>query len=124
MKAEQRLKKQRQRRTFRVRKPVRRSAMAGRPRLSVFRSNKHMYAQIIDDSAGRTLVAASTVEKDVSGPGRYAGNKDAAVEIGRLIAQRALEKGIKAVVFDRGQYQYHGRVEALANAAREGGLDF
>ena len=123
MRAEKRIAKQRERRQFRVRNHVRRSR-AGRPRLSVFRSNKHMYAQIIDDDAGSTLVAASTVEKDVSGSGSYAGNKAAAETVGKLIAQRALEKGIRQVVFDRGPYQYHGRVAVLADAARSSGLEF
>ena len=123
MSVKQRLAKQRERRTFRVRNQVRRSAN-GRPRLSVFRSNKHMYAQVIDDTAGQTLVSASTVEKDVAGAGSNGGNKDAATKVGQLIAQRAAEKGIKEVVFDRGRYKYHGRVAALAVAAREAGLEF
>jgi large subunit ribosomal protein L18 len=111
------------RRRFRVRNSIRRSAN-GRPRLSVFRSNKHIYAQIIDDEAGRTLVAASTMEKSVAGAGGYGGNKQHAAQIGKLVAQRAIEQGIKEVVFDRGPYQYHGRVAALADAAREAGLQF
>jgi large subunit ribosomal protein L18 len=115
--------KQRQRRRFRVRNRLR-SSRTSRPRLSVFRSNRHMYAQIIDDVAGETLVAASTMEKAVSGPGSYAGNKAAAESVGKLIAERAIEKGIKQVVFDRGPYQYHGRVASLADAARRGGLEF
>ena len=123
MKVKQRIAKRRQRRTFRVRNQIRRTAV-GRPRLSVFRSNKHMHAQIIDDTAGRTLVAASTVEKDVFGSGKYAGNKAAAAKVGELLAKRALKEGIKQVVFDRGPYKYHGRVEALAVAARAGGLEF
>ncbi|MEX0701564.1 MAG: 50S ribosomal protein L18 [Planctomycetales bacterium] len=120
MKAKKRLAKQRQRREFRVRNHIR----SVRPRLSVFRSNVHMYAQIIDDSSGRTLAAASTLDKDVAGPGAYGGNQDAAARVGKLIAQRAVEQGIKYVVFDRGSYRYHGRVAALATAAREGGLQF
>jgi large subunit ribosomal protein L18 len=96
----------------------------GKPRLSVFRSNKHMYAQIIDDESGQTLVSASTVEKALFGPGSYAGNKDAAAKVGTLLAERAKERGIEVVVFDRGDYKYHGRVAALADAAREGGLQF
>ena len=108
------------RRRFRVRNMIRRSAN-GRPRLSVFRSNKHIYAQIIDDEAGKTLVSASTIEKGASG---YGGNKQHAAQIGKLVAQRAIENGIKEVVFDRGPYQYHGRVAALADAAREAGLQF
>ena len=95
-----------------------------RLRLSVFRSHKHMYAQIIDDHAGRTLVATSTREKDLRGQLRYGGNKTAAAAIGKVLAQRALEAGIKEVAFDRREYRYHGRVAALADAAREAGLVF
>lgn len=123
MKVLKRIQKQRQRRLYRVRNRVRRSAR-GKPRLSVFRSNKHIYAQIIDDETGRTLVSASTLQKDLFGPGKDAGNKQAAGKVGSLIAQRAREQGIEEVVFDRGGYQYHGRVAALADAAREGGLKF
>ena len=123
MRASKKLIKRRERRQFRVRNSVRRAA-TGRPRLSVFRSNKHIYAQIIDDVQGVTLVAASTVEKALGGAGSYAGNKDSAQKIGKIIAERALEKGIKEVIFDRGHYQYHGRVRELAEAAREGGLQF
>lgn len=123
MKVEQRIAKRRQRRTFRVRNQVRR-AERGKPRLSVFRSHKHMYAQIIDDEAGRTLAAASTLEKSLNGKGNYGGNKDAASRVGQLLAERARERGIERVVFDRGPYKYHGRVQALAEAAREGGLEF
>ncbi|AEV38367.1 Ribosomal protein L18, bacterial [Pseudovibrio sp. FO-BEG1] len=94
----------------------------GRPRLSVFRSSKQIYAQIIDDSKGVTLASASTIEKDVKV--EYGGNKDAAAVVGKLIAERAIAAGIKEVVFDRGGYIYHGRVKALADAAREGGLNF
>ena len=94
---------------------------ASRPRLAVFRSNIHIYAQVIDDSKGVTIVAASSVEK--SGIAR-GGNVAAAKAIGKSIAERAKEKGIKQVVFDRGGYQYHGRVKALADAAREAGLEF
>jgi large subunit ribosomal protein L18 len=92
-----------------------------RPRLSVFRSGGNIYAQVIDDVSQTTVVSASTVEKDFSGSG---GNVAAASEIGKLIAQRAIAKGIEAVVFDRGGYIYHGRVKALAEGAREGGLKF
>ena len=92
-----------------------------RPRLCVFRSEKHIYAQVIDDVAGKTLVSASTVEKDFT---EYGGNKDAAKKIGLLIAERAKGAGIETVVFDRGGYIYHGRVQALADGAREGGLKF
>ncbi|MCA9072893.1 MAG: 50S ribosomal protein L18, partial [Planctomycetaceae bacterium] len=113
------------RRRFRVRNSVRRAARAtARPRLSVFRSNKHIYAQVIDDLEGRTLASASTMEKDVAGSGGYGGNKEFAAKIGKLIAERAMEKGVKEVVFDRGPYQYHGRIAALADAAREAGLQF
>ena len=92
-----------------------------RPRLAVFRSVKHIYAQVIDDAAGRTVAAASSNEKGASFVG---GNIAGAKEVGRLVAERAKEKGIKSVVFDRGGYQYHGRVKALADAAREAGLEF
>ena len=92
-----------------------------RPRLSVFRSEKNIYAQVIDDVAGNTLVSASSVEKDFEGSG---GNKEAAKKVGRLVAERALAKGIEEVVFDRGGYIYHGRVKELADGAREGGLKF
>ena len=97
------------------------SGTAERPRLSVFRSENNIYAQIIDDVAGNTLVSASTVEKSFEGNG---GNCDAAKKIGAAIAERALQKGIEEVVFDRGGYIYHGRVKALAEGAREGGLKF
>ena len=109
---------QRIKRHARVRGKI--SGTAERPRLSVFRSEKNIYAQIIDDVAGNTLVAASSVEKDF-GPGS---NKEAARKVGKLIAERALAKGIEEVVFDRGGYIYHGRVAALAEGAREGGLEF
>lgn len=95
-----------------------------RPRLSVFRSHKHVYAQIIDDEAGRTLAAASTLDKQLHHQVPYGGNKDAATAVGKAIAQRALEAGIKEVVLDRREYKYHGRVAALADAAREAGLEF
>ncbi len=123
MKIEKKLQKRGERRRFRVRNHIQRAAH-GRPRLSVFRSNRHMYAQIIDDARGHTLVAASTLEKGVSGPGSTAGDKESAVKVGKLLAERALEQGIKQVVLDRGGYQYHGRVAALATAARETGLEF
>ena len=96
-----------------------------RPRLSVFRSLKHMVAQIIDDEAGHTLVAASSVEPEIRTTlGGRTGNAEAAKTVGRLVAERALAKGIKAVVFDRGGHLFHGRVKALADAAREAGLEF
>ena len=97
------------------------SGIPERPRLDVFRSNMHIYAQIIDDVNGVTLCAASTVEKAFTGNG---GNKEAAREVGKLIAQRAADKGITNVVFDRGGYIFHGRVKELADGAREGGLNF
>jgi large subunit ribosomal protein L18 len=96
----------------------------GRPRLSVFRSGKHIYAQIIDDSAGKTLAAASTLDKDLRAALKTGADKDAASAVGKLIAERSKAAGVLAVVFDRGSYLYHGRVKALAEAAREGGLDF
>jgi large subunit ribosomal protein L18 len=114
--------RQRSRRQFRVRKRIR--GTAARPRLTVFRSHKHVYAQVIDDGAGRTLAAASTVDKDLRGEVRYGGNKTAAQAVGKAIAARALAAGVKQVAFDRGSCQYQGRVEALAAAAREAGLDF
>ena len=113
---------QRERRSFRVRKRTR--GTTERPRLSVFRSHKHMYVQVIDDVAGRTLAAASTVDKDLRGEVNYGGNKTAAQAVGKAIAERALAAGIKKVAFDRGGCQYHGRVAALADAAREAGLSF
>ena len=101
-----------------------RQAGGGRPRLSVFRSGKHIYAQVIDDRKGLTLASASSLDKDVKGKLKTGADKGAAAEVGKLIAQRAIAAGVKEVVFDRGGYMYHGRVEALANAAREGGLEF
>ena len=108
---------------LRIHKRIRRkiSGSPERPRLAVFRSVKHIYAQIIDDASGHTVAAASSVEKSASFNG---GNVGGAKEVGRLVAERAKEKGIKSVVFDRGGYLYHGRIKALADAAREGGLDF
>ena len=117
-----RLQRQRQRRTFRVRNRLK--SYASRLRLSVFRSHKHIYAQIIDDSAGRTLVAASTLDKQLRGQITYGGNKTAAAMVGKLLAERALNSGIKEVYFDRGRYKYHGRLAALADAARQAGLVF
>jgi len=101
-----------------------RRAGGGRPRLSVFRSGKHIYAQIIDDAQGVTLAAASTAEKDVRGKVKTGADKSAAGEVGKLVAERASKAGVKDVVFDRGGYKYHGRVKALAEAAREAGLSF
>ena len=110
---------QRIKRHTRVRGKI--SGTAERPRLSVFRSEKNIYAQIIDDVAGNTLVSASSVEKDFEGSGS---NKEAARKVGKLVAERAAAKGIEEVVFDRGGYIYHGRVAELAEGAREGGLKF
>ena len=100
------------------------SGTATRPRLAVFRSNNHMYAQIIDDTVGNTLVAASTLEKDVKAEIEKTNNVDAAAYLGTVIAKRAIEKGIKEVVFDRGGFIYQGKIKALAEAAREAGLEF
>lgn len=100
------------------------SGTTQRPRLAVFRSNNHMYAQIIDDTVGNTIVSASTLDKDVKGAVEKTNNVDAAAQVGTVIAKRALEKGITTVVFDRGGYIYHGKVQALADAAREAGLTF
>ena len=100
------------------------SGTAECPRLAVFRSNNHMYAQIIDDTVGNTLVSASTLQKDVKANLEKTNNVDAAAYLGKVIAEKALEKGIKDVVFDRGGFIYHGKVQALADAAREAGLDF
>jgi large subunit ribosomal protein L18 len=111
------------RREIRVRKTLKKLAGA-RPRLSVFRSSTHIYAQVIDDKQGRTLAAASTVEKDLRGKLKSGANKEAAAEVGKLLAERAKAAGIDKVVFDRGAYLFHGRVKALAEAAREGGLEF
>jgi large subunit ribosomal protein L18 len=107
---------------YRIRRKI--SGSPTRPRLCVYRSLNHIYAQIVDDSEGRTLVAASTVEKEVSGDLKSSGNIPAAKAVGKVVAERARAKGIEAVVFDRGGYLYHGRVKALADAAREAGLKF
>ena len=112
-----------ERRRARVRTQIRKKSI-GRPRLSVFRSSLHIYVQIIDDVNGNTLAAASTVDKELKGKIKTGANIDAAKAVGKLIAERAVSKGIKEVVFDRGGYIYHGRVKALADAAREGGLAF
>ena len=100
------------------------SGTAERPRLAVFRSNNHMYAQIIDDTVGNTLVAASTLEKEIKAELEKTNNVDAAAYLGTVIAKRAIEKGIKQVVFDRGGFIYQGKIAALADAAREAGLEF
>ena len=112
------IRKQRIRRRRRVRKPL--NGTAERPRLSVHRTNKHIYCQVIDDVARKTLVSASTRDKSVKL--KATGNVDAATEIGKKLAEKALEAGIKTVSFDRGRYKYHGRVKAIAEAAREAGL--
>ncbi len=101
-----------------------RQKSGGRVRLSVFRSSKHIYAQVIDDVAGRTLATASSIETDMRRDLKTGADKDAATAVGKLLAERALAAGVKEVVFDRGSYLYHGRVKALAEAAREGGLAF
>ncbi len=107
----------------RIRKRV--AGTPERPRLAVFRSQSHIYAQLIDDDAGRTLCSASSLDKELKGDGAKRGaNVDSAKKVGQLIASRAKEKGIEAVVFDRGGFQYHGRIKALADAARESGLKF
>jgi large subunit ribosomal protein L18 len=114
-------------RTLRRKATVRRAiklAGCGRARLSVFRSSKHIYAQVIDDVKGVTLAAASSLEKEMRAAGKTGANVEAAKSVGKLVAQRAIEKGVKDVVFDRGGYLFHGRVKALADAAREGGLKF
>ena len=110
----------RSRRRIGIRKRI--GGTTTRPRLAIFKSLNHLYAQVIDDLAGRTLCAASTQESELKLA--KTGNKDAAAAVGTLLAQRATEKGIKAVVFDRGGFKYHGRVKALGDAARKGGLDF
>ncbi len=111
------------RRQKRVRSTLQQRAK-GRPRLSVFRSNLHIYAQVIDDQDGKTLAAASSLDKDLKDKMKSGGNRNAAEEVGKLIAQRATAAGIKQVIFDRGPYLFHGRIKALADAAREGGLSF
>ena len=118
-----RLKITNDRRKKRVRLSLRRTA-SGRPRLSVFRSSKHIYAQVIDDASQNTLCAASTLDKDLRPSLKAGGTCDASVAVGELVARRALAKGIQQVVFDRGGNLYHGRVKALADAAREAGLQF
>jgi len=122
MNHEKTIRQQRQRRRFRVRNRIK--ADSTRPRLAVFRSHKHIYAQLVDDAQGRTLCTASTADKDLSGELKYGGNKTAAQVVGKAIAERALAAGVKLVAFDRRDYQYHGRVAALADAAREAGLNF
>jgi large subunit ribosomal protein L18 len=111
------------RRSHRVRQALKRAAN-GRVRLSVFRSSKHIYAQVIDDIAGKTMAAASTLDKDLKGSLAKGCDLAAAQAVGKLVAERALAAGVKDVIFDRGGYIYHGRVKALADAAREAGLNF
>ena len=111
------------RRKQRVRLALRRTAN-GRPRLSIFRSSKHIYAQVIDDLKGETLASASSLEKAMRDGGKTGADVDAAQAVGKLLAERAVKNGVKEVIFDRGQYLFHGRVKALADAAREGGLSF
>ena len=113
-----------ERRKTRNRRNLLRLALGKRPRLSVYRSGRHIYAQVIDDAEGRTLAAASTLEKDLKGRIKTGADRAAATEVGKLVAERAKAAGITAVVFDRGGYLYHGRVKALADGAREGGLEF
>ena len=122
MKKQKLVNKQRWRRTNRVRKKI--NGTADCPRLTVNRSNKHLYCQLIDDEAGRTICSASTRDKALAGKVNYGGNCDAAKVIGAALAERAKEAGITEVKFDRGSYKFHGRVAELANAAREAGLKF
>ena len=113
---------QRQWRRFRVRKRIRGSAE--RPRLAVFRSHRHLICQVIDDANGKTLVAVGTKDKDLQANVKYGGNRAAAQTVGKVLAEKAIAAGIKQVAFDRGHYKYHGRVAALADAARQAGLSF
>ena len=111
------------RRKIRARVQIRKHS-SDRPRLSVFRSSKHIYAQVIDDASGRTVAAASSLDKDLRGKIKNGADKDAAVEIGKVVAERAVKAGVSTVVFDRGGYRFHGRIKALADAARKSGLSF
>jgi large subunit ribosomal protein L18 len=115
--------KQVERRKARIRRTIK-AAASGRPRLSVFRSSKHIYAQVIDDRKGATVASASSIEKDLRAGLKTGADIGAAKAVGKLVAARATAAGVKEVVFDRGNYLYHGRVKALADAAREGGLSF
>tara|TARA_Y100000590_G_scaffold219016_1_gene248116 strand:+ start:1229 stop:1588 length:360 start_codon:yes stop_codon:yes gene_type:complete len=110
-------------RQTRIRVKIKKSAN-GRYRLSVFRSSNNIYAQIIDDDKGKTLLSASTLEKTIKSKIKNTGNKEAASEMGKILAEKAIKKGIKKVVFDRGKYLFHGRIKALADSARKAGLDF
>lgn len=114
--------KSRKKRHLRVRKHI--QGTVARPRLNVFRSSKHMYAQVIDDTSGVTIASASTLDAELKNEVGNGGSVEAARKVGALIAKRAVDKGVEAVVFDRGGYLYHGRIQALADAAREGGLQF
>ncbi len=122
MKQQKILSKRRTRRTFRVRKSTR--GVVDRPRLTVFRSNAHIYCQVVDDTTGKTLASASTRDKAVREGLKYGGNKAAAAAVGKALAERAKAAGVEQVCFDRGNYKYHGRVAAVADAAREAGLSF
>lgn len=115
-------KRMRNKRHLRVRRKI--TGTSDKPRMTIFKSEKHMYAQIIDDTKGQTIVSASTVEKELKGKLTKTWDQNAAYEVGRLIAKRAKEKGINNIVFDRSGYKYHGKVKALAEAAREEGLKF
>ena len=112
-----------ERRRVRVRRAIK-TAAGGRPRLSVFRSSKHIYAQVIDDLKGETVAAASSMEKSLREGAKTGANVDAAKAVGKLLAERAVQKGVKEVVFDRGGFRYHGRIKAVGDAAREAGLSF
>ena len=122
MKYSKQLNLSRWRRKNRVRKKLRGSADC--PRLNVYRSNKHIYCQLIDDESGKTIASASTRDKDLAGNIKFGGNLDAAKQVGTVIAEKAKSAGVSKVRFDRGRYRYHGRVAEVANAAREGGLQF
>ncbi len=116
---------QKQRRALRSRSRLKKTAIRnGRPRLSIHRTSAHIYAQVIDDASQKTLAAASTIDKDLKGKLKITSNKDAASAVGKLVAERAKKAGVKEVIFDRGSFVYHGRVKALADGAREGGLEF
>ena len=116
------IRRQRKRRSFRVRKAIK--GTSEKPRLSVTRTLKHIYCQLIDDSVGQTLASASTKEKDVVTEVKFGGNCDAAAVVGKTLAERAKSKGIEKICFDRGRFKYHGRIAALADAVREGGIAF
>jgi large subunit ribosomal protein L18 len=113
-----------ERRKTRNRRNLMRGALGKRPRLSVFRSGRHIYVQVIDDEQGKTVAAASTLDKDLRSKLKTGADRAAAAEVGKLVAERAKAAGVTTVVFDRGGYLFHGRIKALADAAREGGLEF